>query len=158
MQSFAAIGFGALTQGRAGPSESETSANAAGSSSVTPASSAPSVAVLGCGLCCPPLIDYLSFHRISILVASRTVSKGESLRATLPPAQQQYVHTAAYDIASDDEAAGSPALRQLLDRPGIRIVISMLPYIHHVQAAKVAIALKKVAQSKDTRVAAACRR
>jgi saccharopine dehydrogenase-like NADP-dependent oxidoreductase len=126
----------------------------------TAAPPAPVVLVLGCGLCCPPLLEYLAHHGIPLAVASRTVSKVDGVTQHLPAASRQIIQPVAYDIVDDDEAAGSPGLRRIMDQPSIRVVISMLPYLYHVQAAKVAIELKKVRRrrKRQQRLRMACSR
>ncbi|MFX0138992.1 MAG: saccharopine dehydrogenase NADP-binding domain-containing protein, partial [Candidatus Hodarchaeota archaeon] len=80
------------------------------------------VLVLGAGLVSKPLVEYLleSFH---VIVASRTVSKAEALIGDHPEGEAK-----AFDITKDEDK-----LDQLVD--GADLVISLLPYIYHVNVA-----------------------
>jgi saccharopine dehydrogenase-like NADP-dependent oxidoreductase len=115
---------------------------AAGGSDIA-AAMEPVVLVLGSGLCCPPLVAYLASYHIGVILASRTLKRAAATRDQLPAADHKYVQCVQYDIAVDDAASGSPRLRALLSLPSIRVGVSMLPYTFHVQAAEVAVSLKK---------------
>jgi len=101
---------------------------------------APSVLVLGSGLCCPPLVAHLAEHQVPLLLASRTLAKAQALKQKLPSDHQQYVTCVQYDIESD---ADRSQLRSMLQQASIQVTISMLPYIHHVAVAEQAIQCKK---------------
>jgi saccharopine dehydrogenase-like NADP-dependent oxidoreductase len=98
-----------------------------------------SVLVLGSGLVCPPLVHYLSSYGFSLTLASRTVSKGQAIISALPATSAVYVKAVSYDIEADDEqlSALSPLITQH------DLTVSLLPYIYHVKAAKVALHHRK---------------
>lgn len=86
---------------------------------------------LGAGLVARPYIQYLSENGFHVFVASRTRSKAERLIDGCKNAE-----SVAFDIATDD------ALLEKLSAK-VDLVCSLLPYTHHVKAAKVAIRHKK---------------
>lgn len=98
-----------------------------------------SVLVLGSGLVCPPLVHYLSGYGYSLTLASRTLSKATEIVDSLPSTSRSYVTAVAYDI--DSEPADLPALHQLVAQHDL--TVSLLPYIHHVKAAKVCLHHRK---------------
>ncbi len=89
------------------------------------------VLILGAGLVAKPLVRYLldqpDFH---VKVASRTVSKAERLVGDHPRGEAQ-------PLMVDDTAA----LKDLISQADL--VISMVPYTHHVTVANLCIELKK---------------
>ena len=89
------------------------------------------VLILGAGLVGKPLVRYLldqpDFH---VKVASRTVSKAERLVGDHPRGEAQPLNV-------DDTAT----LKNLIS--GADLVISMVPYTHHVTVANLCIELKK---------------
>ena len=89
------------------------------------------VLILGAGLVAKPLVHYLldqpEFH---VKVASRTVSKAERLVGDHP-------HGEAQPLNVDDTAT----LKGLISQADL--VISMVPYTHHVTVANLCIELKK---------------
>lgn len=91
------------------------------------------VLLLGCGMIAPPIINYFNEHKINTIVASRTVSRVEEVIKGLEfcSAVEFDVTAAGYEVALD-------ALTQKAD-----LVISLLPYIYHTAAAKMAIKHKK---------------
>jgi saccharopine dehydrogenase (NADP+, L-glutamate forming) len=91
------------------------------------------VLILGSGLVSPPAIEYLSNHGLSVTVASRTVSKALKISSGL-----QNVQCVEYDIESQNYAE----LERLIKENDV--VISLLPYIYHVRAAKIALKHNKV--------------
>ncbi|KNC47891.1 saccharopine dehydrogenase [Thecamonas trahens ATCC 50062] len=91
------------------------------------------VLVLGSGFCAGPLVVYLSQHGYGVKVASRTLERAEKMIAGL-----DNVEALELDITHDSAEA---RLHELV--PDVDLVVSMLPYIYHVKAAKVAIAHKK---------------
>lgn len=97
------------------------------------------VLILGSGLVCPPLVDYLSNHKYTITIASRTVLKATDIIKLLKPEQQSLIKAVEYDVETDDESLSK--LNGLLD--SVVLVVSMLPYIFHVKAAKLALLRKK---------------
>ena len=93
------------------------------------------VVVLGAGLVTAPLVRYLAKHGFRVTVASRTLSKAQQLCA------QDGCDGRATAVQLDMEAAGAATeLERLLRLPQTQGVVSMLPYIHHVQVAEAAIA------------------
>jgi len=95
--------------------------------------SSSSVLVLGSGLCSPPLIGYLLKHGFRVTVATRTVCKAEKLLQGHPNGRG-----VAWDISTDGALDRLDQLVQQVD-----LVVSLLPYIHHVASAKVALKHKK---------------
>lgn len=89
------------------------------------------VLILGAGLVAKPLVRYLldqpDFH---VKVASRTVSKAEKLVGGHPRGEAQGLNV-------DDTAT----LKNLISKADL--VISMVPYTHHVTVANLCIELKK---------------
>jgi saccharopine dehydrogenase (NADP+, L-glutamate forming)/spermidine synthase len=89
------------------------------------------VLILGAGLVAKPLVRYLldqpDFH---VKVASRTVSKAEKLVGDHPRGEAQPLNV-------DDTAT----LKNLISQADL--VISMVPYTHHVTVANMCIELKK---------------
>ncbi len=89
------------------------------------------VLVLGAGLVTRPLVGYLlDAPDIRVIVASRTVSKARTLIAGHPQGEAQ-----ALNVQDAD------ALRALV--PKADLVISLLPYIYHVQVAELCIEFGK---------------
>lgn len=91
------------------------------------------ILLLGAGMCVPPLVKYLAEHGFKVILASRTLSKAEKLAKGRPN-----VEAVQLDIEAAD---GLQKLEELV--PKADGVISMLPYLFHAAAAKVAIAHKK---------------
>ena len=89
------------------------------------------VLCLGAGLVARPYIHYLSEHGFHVTVASRTVSKAETLIEGC-----QNAEAVAFNIATDDSLLDSLVAE-------VDLVCSLLPYVFHVKAAKVAIKHKK---------------
>ena len=89
------------------------------------------VLCLGAGLVARPFIHYLCEHGFHVTVASRTVSKAEKLIKGCENAE-----AVAFNIATDDNL-----LEELVSQ--VDLVCSLLPYVFHVKAAKVAIKHKK---------------
>lgn len=88
------------------------------------------VLVLGAGLVSRPLVRYLLKHDIRVTVATRTVSKANALLDGHP------LGTAVpLDLT---EAAGLDALIAAAD-----VVVSLVPYAHHVAVARRCLALGK---------------
>lgn len=91
-----------------------------------------SVLVLGAGLVTKPLVHYLSEHGWNVILASRTLENAQKL---VEGASHTEVHQ--FDITNSDHS-----LLDALTQRSVA-VISMLPYIYHAAAAKVAIKHKK---------------
>ncbi|MFW9962030.1 MAG: saccharopine dehydrogenase C-terminal domain-containing protein [Candidatus Sifarchaeia archaeon] len=85
------------------------------------------VLCLGAGLVARPYIQYLSDNDFHVIVASRTISKAEHLIEGCKNAE-----ALAFNMAKDDDLLEN--LTQNSD-----LVCSLLPFIFHVKAAKVAI-------------------
>jgi len=89
------------------------------------------VLVLGAGLVTNPLIQYLlKIEGVELTVATRTVSKAEKMIAG---------HARGRAVALDIE--DDAATRELIEN--CDLVISLVPWIHHLKVAKLAIELKK---------------
>jgi saccharopine dehydrogenase (NADP+, L-glutamate forming) len=89
------------------------------------------VLCLGAGLVARPFVQYLNNHDFHVIVASRTKSKADKLTEGCRNAE-----SVEFDIKTDDEL-----LNELTSK--VDLVCSLLPYIYHVKAAKVAIRNKK---------------
>jgi saccharopine dehydrogenase (NADP+, L-glutamate forming) len=92
-----------------------------------------SVLLLGSGLCAPPLIEYTLKHGFHLVVATRTKEKAEKLL-------NGHVNgkAVALDVSKPDALDILDGLVQEVD-----LVVSLLPYIFHVAAAKIALRHKK---------------
>lgn len=89
------------------------------------------VLLLGAGLVAKPLVRYLlDQEEIGVSIASRTLSKAETLIANHPKGK-------AIKWVVDDQEK----LKQLV--AGADIVISLIPYTYHVQVAKICLAYRK---------------
>ncbi len=86
-----------------------------------------SVLVLGAGLVAGPLVKYLLDHNLSVKVATRTLSKGQSLVSDHPSGQ-----AIRFDVAQDEAQ-----LDNLVAQADL--TVSLLPYTYHVQVAKACI-------------------
>eukprot|EP00457_Paulinella_chromatophora_P002278 gb/GEZN01002282.1/.p1 GENE.gb/GEZN01002282.1/~~gb/GEZN01002282.1/.p1 ORF type:complete len:819 (-),score=156.58 gb/GEZN01002282.1/:70-2526(-) len=91
------------------------------------------VLLLGCGMCAPPLVKYLDKHGIAVTVASRTLDKTNKVIAGLELAKATIL-----DVEVEGGWEVLDGLTQSTD-----LVVSLLPYIHHVQAAKIALKYNK---------------
>ncbi|MHA2363044.1 MAG: saccharopine dehydrogenase C-terminal domain-containing protein [Candidatus Hodarchaeales archaeon] len=89
------------------------------------------VLIFGAGLVSKPMVDYLLKHEFEVWVASRTVSKAEKLVG-----DHKNGKAISFDITKESEK-----LNDLI--PKADLVVSLLPYIYHVQVAKVCIMHKK---------------
>ncbi|MES1908372.1 MAG: hypothetical protein MHM6MM_001322 [Cercozoa sp. M6MM] len=99
------------------------------------------VLVLGCGLVSPPLVQYLTAHGHTVTVATRNIEseRAKAIRARI----EKNGHTdklkfAVFDATTDDATA---RLNELV--PSSDLVVSLLPYIYHCMAARVALAHEK---------------
>jgi saccharopine dehydrogenase (NADP+, L-glutamate forming) len=92
-----------------------------------------SVLVLGSGMCAPALVQYLDHHDYKVILASRTLAAAQKLAEG-----KKHVVPKRLDIEAAD---GEKLLEELV--PQADAVISMLPYIHHPIAAKIAVKHKK---------------
>lgn len=88
-----------------------------------------SVVVLGAGLCCKPLVVYLSQHGYKVRVCSRTLGKAQELCEGLSNTEPQQI-----DISQEGDAAKLAAIL-----PQHCMVISMLPWTLHGLAAQLAV-------------------
>jgi len=91
------------------------------------------VLILGAGFVTGPIVNYLLDKGYQVTVASRTVSKAKKLVGAHPNGQ-----ALAYDIEADADGAGLAGLVNQTD-----LVVSFLPFIHHVSVAKESIAQSK---------------
>lgn len=91
------------------------------------------VLILGAGLVTGPIVKYLLDQGYQVTVASRTVSKAQALVSDHPNGQ-----ALAYDIETDTTGI---RLSQLIGQADL--VVSLLPYTHHVTVAQECIAQKK---------------
>ena len=89
------------------------------------------VLCLGAGLVARPYVHYLCEHGFHVVIASRTMDKIEHVIQGSDNAEP-----VKFDIKTNDQL-----LNQLTSRADI--VCSLLPYIHHVKAARVAIRHRK---------------
>lgn len=92
-----------------------------------------SILVLGCGMCAPPMIEHFNTCGIKTTVASRTLARAEKVCKGL-----ENVNCVQFDVEQKDMEVALEALIVKVD-----LVVSMLPYIHHVKAAKLAVKHKK---------------
>jgi saccharopine dehydrogenase (NAD+, L-lysine-forming) len=101
------------------------------------------VLILGSGLSSPPMIEYLAQQAaFNVTVATRTVARAEALVAALAARDGEAaarISCVALDVEASDAVARIAAL---LDRVAPHCVVSMLPYLHHVAAAKLAVERK----------------
>jgi len=88
------------------------------------------VLVLGAGLVSKPLVVYLLKKGFEVKVASRTVSKAEALVKGFENGEAE-----SLNVNNNEQ------LKELIRDSDI--VISLVPYTHHVQIAKICIDLKK---------------
>mmetsp|Transcript_2195 Transcript_2195/g.6074 ORF Transcript_2195/g.6074 Transcript_2195/m.6074 type:complete len:805 (-) Transcript_2195:1358-3772(-) len=93
----------------------------------------PSVLLLGSGLCAPPLVTYLLDHGVALVIATRTKERAEKLIAGRDNAT-----AVELDVSKEGAMDKVDELAQ-----GVDLVVSLLPYIYHVQTAKVALKHKK---------------
>lgn len=91
------------------------------------------VLILGAGLVTGPIVSYLLDKGYHVTVANRTVSKAQKLVGDHPHGE-----AVAFDVEADQDGA---QLRQLIEQADL--VVSLLPYIHHVTVAQEGIAQKK---------------
>ncbi|MFW9965544.1 MAG: saccharopine dehydrogenase C-terminal domain-containing protein [Candidatus Thorarchaeota archaeon] len=89
------------------------------------------VLCLGAGLVARPYVQYMSDHGFHVVVASRTKSKAELLIEGCKNAE-----VVTFNIMTDDDL-----LDELTSKADL--VCSLLPYIYHVKAARVAIKYQK---------------
>jgi len=85
------------------------------------------VFVLGAGLVAKPLVTYLLDHGFAVTAATRTVSKAEAIVGDHPLGEAR-----SLDV-TDDDALGRAV-------SGADLVVSLVPYTHHVRVAKLAVA------------------
>lgn len=89
------------------------------------------ILVLGAGLVSRPGVHYLlNQHELEVTVASRTVSKAEELVKGFPNGKARQVNVEDHD-----------ALAQLIKENDI--VISLLPWIHHIKVAELCVEFGK---------------
>jgi saccharopine dehydrogenase-like NADP-dependent oxidoreductase len=91
------------------------------------------VLVLGAGMVARPLVSYLLDNDFEVTVASRTLGKAEALVENYPKGDPQEM-----DIEKPDHIEKLEELVKSAD-----LVVSILPYIHHVTVAKLCIKHKK---------------
>ena len=80
--------------------------------------------------------QYLNFYGYHLIIATRSPSKADSIIKRLQ--NPQLVRVEKLDIT----ASGSDVILDRLCREGT-VIVSLLPYIHHVEAAKVALKYQK---------------
>lgn len=89
------------------------------------------ILILGAGMVARPLVRYLlAQDDFRIVVASRTVSKAENLVGDHPRGEAQQL-----------DVSNTEALKELISHSDL--VISLLPYVHHIKVAKYCIERKK---------------
>jgi len=91
------------------------------------------VLILGAGLCPPPMVRYLAENGFYVILASRTLENAQKLTKGISNAEP-----VALNIETSE---GQKLLEELV--PNVDGVVSMLPYIYHPLAAKVAMNNKK---------------
>jgi saccharopine dehydrogenase-like NADP-dependent oxidoreductase/alanine dehydrogenase len=108
----------------------------------SPAASNKSVLILGSGLVSPPVINYLSNKGYRVIIATRTIAKAHSIINSLAEKQQKLITPLAWDVEKGESALNE--LNSILTNVeySIGIVLSLLPYIHHVAVAKLCITHK----------------
>jgi len=89
------------------------------------------VLCLGAGLVSRPYIEYISKHGFHLIIASRTKSKIEAMTQAFRNAE-----AVSFDINTDDKL-----LDDLTSKADL--VCSLLPYVYHVKAAKIAVKHRK---------------
>ena len=93
----------------------------------------PSVLVLGAGMVSKPLVRYLLDQDFEVTVASRTKSKADILIEDHPLGV-----TESLDVEKPDQTSKLEYLVSSAD-----LVVSLLPYVHHVMVAKLCIEHQK---------------
>ncbi|MBI2265016.1 MAG: saccharopine dehydrogenase NADP-binding domain-containing protein [Armatimonadetes bacterium] len=89
------------------------------------------ILVLGAGLVAKPLVQYLLNQReFKVIVASRTLEKARKLIGNAPNGEAH-----AMDVADTESLSSAIA--------GVDLVISLVPYIHHVTSARLCVRHKK---------------
>ena len=88
------------------------------------------VLILGAGMVAKPLAEYLLKNNIKVTMASRTKSKAEAIIS-------EYENGTALEWLTDDLSA----LDNLVS--GHDLIVSQLPYEHHVRVASFCIRYKK---------------
>ncbi len=88
------------------------------------------VLLLGAGMVAKPLAEYILDNKLKLTIASRTVAKAEKLI-------KEHTNGKAVSWSTDD----MKTLEQLISTHDV--VISLLPYAHHVAVAKLCIQHKK---------------
>jgi saccharopine dehydrogenase-like NADP-dependent oxidoreductase len=97
------------------------------------------VIVLGSGLVAKPGTQYLAEHKFQVTVASRTLEKAKELiEQTKKDSKIKDLDLTAVEC---DVSKHEDVLDKLVSENDY--IISLLPYIHHVQVAKIAIHYKK---------------
>ena len=98
------------------------------------------ILVLGSGLVSAPLVCWLAEEGFQVILASRTLSKAEEVAGLAAADARGNIHVMALDIESE---TGSKDLDHIVVNSPTQkkpsAIISLLPYIHHVAAATVAI-------------------
>jgi len=97
------------------------------------ASTKKTVLILGAGLCSPPVIKYLDQHNYHVIVGNRTKEHAEKITKSLKNAE-----AIELDI---EKPEGVKLLEEIT--PKVDAIVSMLPYLFHAVAAKIAVANKK---------------
>ncbi len=88
------------------------------------------VLVLGTGMVASPAISYLlSLDEVQVRVASLEVERAQALLQGRPRGAAQHL-----------DVQNRPALEAAIAAPEVRVVISLLPYIYHVQVAELCLA------------------
>ena len=88
------------------------------------------ILILGAGMVVQPIVDYLLDQQLFVTLASRTVSKAEKALRNHPNGQ-------AVSWTVDDV----PALEKMISEHDL--IVSLLPYTHHVTVARLCIDHKK---------------
>lgn len=99
------------------------------------------ILLLGSGMCAPPLVEYLAKAGFRLVIATRTTSKTESIVAKTGKVDIP-IEVVKYDI-EEDFKKDLISLDELVHRVDPDVLVSLLPWIYHVPAAKLALKKKK---------------
>ena len=99
------------------------------------------VLILGCGLVAGPIIKYLNSLKYKLIIATRTISKGESYAKLCDFPDLIFVTKLDVESRNDNLEAFENTLTSLVSKS--KIVVSLLPYVYHPIAAEFAVKFKK---------------
>ena len=99
------------------------------------------ILLLGCGLVAGPIIKYLNQRKYKIIIATRTVSKGEAVQKQCQFPDLISVTQLDVETRNKNVELFEKCLDTLIEK--VKIVISLLPYVYHPIAAQHSIKWKK---------------